>query len=160
MMTEERKKAWHTAIDLLSRRNHSTAEMRAKLKKRGFNVDDIEAVLKVCRKENYIDDDATAEMWIRNSIRKGLGPFRIRQVLKQKGLNPAAVDCYFHNHPDAPQPLDTARQVLQRKKSNFSREKNPQKRQQKMYRFLYNRGFSSEVIARAIQSANLEDAQS
>ncbi len=157
MMSENRKKAWQAAIDLLSRRNHSAAEMHAKLKQRGFSPDDIEAVINACRKDNYIDDDATAEMWIRNSIRKGHGPYRIQQTLKQKGLDPAAVDRYLKSHPDAPDPLDTARQALQRKKSTFLREKDHRRRQQKMYRFLYNRGFSGEIITRAIQSIHWEE---
>lgn len=155
MISSKYKKAWQSAIDLLSRRNHSMAEMRTKLKQRGFSLSEIEAVLEACQKDNYINDDATAEMWIRNFIRKGLGPYRIRLGLKQKGLDPEAFDRYLDNNPDTPDPLETARQALLRKKSAFLRETDSRRRQQKMYRFLYNKGFSGETISQAIKSADL-----
>ncbi len=155
MISSKYKKAWQSAIDLLSRRNHSMAEMRTKLKQRGFNPPEIEAVLEACQKDNYIDDGATAEMWIRNFIRKGLGPYRIRMGLKQKGLDPETFDRYLKKNPDLPDPVETACRALLRKKNTFLREKDPQRRQQKMYRFLYNKGFLGETISHAIQSVDL-----
>lgn len=131
------------------------AEMRTKLKQHGFSPSEIEAVLEACQKYKYIDEEATADMWIRTFIRKGLGPYRIRMGLKQKGLNPEAFDRYLKKNPDAPDPVDTACHALLRKKNTFLREKDHRRRQQKMYRFLYNKGFSGEAISRAIQTVDL-----
>ena len=155
MSSKSYQKAWKSAIDLLSRRSHSAAELSAKLKQRGFDPAEIEAAIKICQREKYIDDHATAEIWIRSYIRKGYGPYRIRQELKQKGLPPEALDGDMTKKPDAPDPQVTARIALRRKRHAFLREQNLKRRQEKMYRFLYNRGFSYDIIYRAIQSVDI-----
>jgi regulatory protein len=44
------------AMDLLSRREHSTYELTQKLKKRGFDMDAIETALDRLQQENLLSD--------------------------------------------------------------------------------------------------------
>ncbi len=81
------------------------------------------------------------------------------QIETPPGLLPEAFDDYLEKHPDAPDPDKTARLALLRKKNTFLRENNLQRRQQKMYRFLYNRGFPGEIISRAIQTVDLTSTE-
>lgn len=54
------------AIRYLSYRPHSEAEIRAKLRRRGFEADSIEAVIARLKAETLVDDAAFVEFWKEN----------------------------------------------------------------------------------------------
>lgn len=74
-------------VQLLSRRDHSAAELTAKLKKSEHATEDIEAALEFARSRNWLPDEAV--LAARESVRlarAGKSPAQISTWLKKKGL--------------------------------------------------------------------------
>lgn len=74
------------AMNLLARREHLRRELSLKLAKRFGDVSVIEIVLDELEAENLLSDARFAEAYIRQRSGRGYGPDRIRQELRQKGV--------------------------------------------------------------------------
>ena len=75
------------AMRLLTRREHSSQEIKQKLVYKGFDSALIENLIKELRQENLLSDERFAESYVRSRISRGYGPSRIRQELRQRGTN-------------------------------------------------------------------------
>lgn len=80
-----------TALDLLSRREHSVAELRAKLEDREFPADEIEATLAALQREGLLSEARFLESFIGSHARRGHGPVWIRAELERKGIAGEAI---------------------------------------------------------------------
>lgn len=74
------------ALNLLARREHSTLELRHKLARRGFDADQIAAVLGELQQRGWQDDGRFAEAYAVNRAERGYGPLRIRIELRERGI--------------------------------------------------------------------------
>ena len=84
------------ALDLLSRREHCAAEIRAKLLARFGTAAPIETELERLLADGLLSDGRFAEAFVRMHRNKGHGPLRVLRELAQRGvaaeLAEAAVD--------------------------------------------------------------------
>ena len=141
-----RQHAMNTAVRILTHRDHSKYELKKKLQQRGFGSKVIDTVIVECERFNYINDKRTADIYISQLKRKGFGKRYIRMALRKKRLSGAAIENILHkNYPEADE-LENAGRLLEKKMKTFEREADLKKRSDKIYRFLYSRGFSSAVI--------------
>lgn len=97
MGEQQNKELRHTelrraAMDLLARREHSRQELERKLARRGDNAEPIAAVIEALRSEGLQSDRRFADSFIHSRAQRLYGPFRIRQELRQRGLDPALVE--------------------------------------------------------------------
>jgi len=76
-----------TAIDLLSRRDHSRHELKQKLQLKGGEADDIAAVIDWCTAENYQSDSRYCAMLVRAKVNKGYGPAVVSQAAREQGID-------------------------------------------------------------------------
>ena len=84
------------AVRILAMRDHSEQELRRKLAapilgKNGpetleVSAEEVEQVVAWCIDNHYLDDERFVRQFIASRGRKGYGPARIRQELKQKGI--------------------------------------------------------------------------
>ena len=74
------------ALDLLSLREHSRLELTRKLVQRKFDPDDIEIVLDKLESSKYLSETRFTEAYITSRLKKGYGPLRIEQELKERGV--------------------------------------------------------------------------
>src|SRR6185295_1246918 len=74
------------AVALLARRDHSTRELRAKLQERGYLEHAIEPVLVDLEETRKLDDARFGANLVASRSRRALGPARIRNELKRKGV--------------------------------------------------------------------------
>jgi regulatory protein len=135
-----------TAVRLLAQREHTRGELRQKLRQRGVTDDLSRKTLAECERLGYVNDDRTADLYVRELERKGFGPRRIRLSLKKKGVASPIVENTLSRHLSHSKELETARRVLQKKQHTYDREPDARKRREKIYRFLCSRGFSPSVI--------------
>ena len=78
-------------MDLLARREHSLAELERKLGKRFGDSALLAGVLQGLAGENLQSDARYAESFARQRVSRGYGPLRLRQELRQKGLEDSQV---------------------------------------------------------------------
>lgn len=145
------QKAFDTALRLLARREHSKYELAQKLKQRTFEDDVIKKVFLECERLNYLNDERTAQVFIEQLLRKGYGANRIRLELKRKRLTGKRISDIFKTMLSEAGELENAERVLIKNIKRFDREEDRQKRKAKIYRFLYSRGFSNQIISEAMK---------
>ncbi len=75
------------AMDLLARREHSQFELARKLRMKGFAEDDIPGTLASLMKSGLLSDQRFAEQYCRARTRRGFGPRRIEQALRERGVS-------------------------------------------------------------------------
>ena len=132
------------AMDLLSRREHSTYELTQKLKKRDFDIDAIEAALDRLQQENLLSDSRFIESIVNSRVNAGFGPFKILYELRQKGISTEQAEDYLSGLSVEWEPL----MAVQRSKKYGPDLPVDYKEKMKQARFLQNRGFSPESVMR------------
>lgn len=90
------------AIRILAMSDHSEQELRRKLaapvmSKNGpeaLNVtpEEVDNVVEWCIENRYLDDERFVRQFIASRSRKGYGPARVRQELKQKGISRETIE--------------------------------------------------------------------
>ena len=149
-MSTAYQKALKTALRILTRRDHATAELSGKLRQRGIENDVIEEVLSECRRLNYLDDDRFAAGLIRHYKRKGCGPLRLRKEFHRRGLKGAKSQQLLGNAFGGGEELKIACEVAEKKLKSIENPE-PHKVREKIYRFLSSRGFSGAVISQTLK---------
>jgi len=80
---KKHRQAINTAIGLLARREHAQAEIRRKLRHRGFDDDTTNEVVDELTRQRLLSDERFAEAFIRSRADRGQGPVRLRAELRQ-----------------------------------------------------------------------------
>ena len=145
------KKALNSALRILTPRDHSKYELVKKLKQRGFSREDIDAAISSCERFDYINDERTAQIYIRQLKRKGYGKKRIQLELNKKGLKGTRIQGILDQSLSETDEREGAERILIKNIKRFKREKDALKRRDKIYRFLHARGFSQGVIAEIVK---------
>ena len=143
--------AMNAAVRILTHRDHSAYELKQKLQQRGFASQVINAVILECQRFNYINDTRTARVYISQLKRKRFGIRHIRMALKKKRLYGAAIEDILTESYATIEERRNADKLLEKKMKTFNREEDLKKRRDKIYRFLYSRGFSKDIIADLIR---------
>jgi regulatory protein len=145
------RKALNTALRILTRRDHSKYELEQKLKQRGIGDELLGIVISECERYGYINDERTARVCIRQLYKKGYGLRRIQYELSRKGLKGKRIDRISSECLSEDDERECAQRVLQKHYQRFEKEKDFRKRRDKIYRFLYTRGFSEGIISELIR---------
>ena len=136
----------HTVLGLLARREHSRLELQRKLRLKGFNEEQIEAVLEDVVAQGLQSDRRYAESYIRFRSHKGYGPQRIRLELKERGVDATLVDEQIQIAE-----TDWFEMVVQVKQKKFGTQAPADMQAKaKVMRYLQYRGFSNEQIRYAL----------
>jgi regulatory protein len=143
------------AFDLLSRRAHSTQELRNKLYKREFSKSDIDTVIAECERLGLLNDKLFANDYAAELSGQGKGRFKVKMKLRNKGLSEDNIEKALEKLGDCEQ--ENAANALNRKLRSLMHEDDINKRRQKAYRFLAYRGFSSDIITKLMD--NTEELQ-
>ena len=129
------------AIKLLAVRDHSVAELRAKLAKYEDDPEVIEGVLTRCRDMKYLDDSRFARVFSESLVRKGKGQYFIQMELEKRGVDGVIISQTLEHLTDE----HVRAQEAAHKKLTTLTKYPPKEQQFKLVRFLVGRGFSSSI---------------
>jgi regulatory protein len=136
------------ALRLLSRREHTTAELRQKLLDREFSAEDVDATIEGLTADRLLDDRRTASAHLRTASKiKGRGRLRIQQELQARGVDRALVREVLADLPAADETTAIA-EFLGRRRVPLQLNMADRRR---LFQQLLRRGFSSDVIAKALK---------
>lgn len=142
-----------SALQLLSRRDHSEYELQQKLALKGHQAEVIDEVVKYCLELGYLSDVRYAESQARQMVHKGYGEQRLRQQLKEKRVAENVIEQVLTE-----QTIDwfeLAKEVAHKKfKSGISLERSQYAKQ---VRYLQYRGFSFDQIRYALQASESDE---
>ena len=137
---------YNKALDLASRREHSRYELMQKLNKRfPETIPIIEDVLDKLVTNKILDDERFAEMYLNSRARKGFGPKKIEMELNSKKVDSFFISNAIEAYEDW---LENAKNELQKKFKGVV--PNDYKSTMKQKQFLFNRGFTTQIIERIL----------
>ena len=133
----------NAAIALLAKREYSRKELEMKLLRRNPTPQDLQTVLDALIENNYQSDDRFAEVFIRQRIATGKGPYAIKQQLALKGIDR---DLIAQKLSEADVNwFDAAEDVYLKKYRGEAVV--DQKDRAKRQRFMLSRGFSPAIVS-------------
>lgn len=136
---------WTRLVSLLNGRDRTRKELIDRLESEGFDSSISHAMVKKAQACGMVDESRYAEVFIATSIRKGWGRDKIERTLRERGIDPSAVQEYPHAFFAEDDEFERAVGVLSKKRVP---ETNPK---QKLVRFLIGRGFSMSIAIRAVE---------
>lgn len=133
--------AFDQGIKYLSTREHSTLELRTKLVKKGYDLDDINRVLVQLKSQNLQSDKRFTKDFITARVNQGKGLVLINYELRQRGIEKPDLDGVDF--------FQLAKQV-RIKKFGDTPPKNLKDKSKQM-RFLQARGFDFDQIKQSFE---------
>lgn len=123
---------------LLSKRDYSEQELRYKLSQKEYTDNDIELAIEKAQAYNWQNDERFCSAFIRHRALQGIGPNRLKQELKLKGIQDWLINQELENaNIDW---FELAEKVFEKKRPILW----DIKAKQKMWRFMLNHGFSND----------------
>ena len=142
---EELLNAKQDAFNLLSYRQRSTQELKERLLRKDYGIEIVNQVINILNRLEYLDDEEFAISWIKDRITKGYGPYRIRQQLKEKGVNVNIIEQGLSEEYSSQLEYNLASDLAAKKRSRYSDEDYHEQRY-KLSKVLERKGFSFEII--------------
>lgn len=136
----------HRAMRYLARREHSRAELYAKLLPHVQEDDDLDAVLDELERRNWLSDERAAEQMV-NQRRSRFGAQRIAHELRQRGIDENLIDAALPQLKETE--FEALHDVWQKKFGVLPQDAKEKARQ---VRFLQSRGFSMGSIFKLLKS--------
>lgn len=135
------------ALKLLARREHTRAELEAKLRGEDTDAEELEAILDEFSRRGWISETRVIEQ-VTHARRARYGSRRIRQELQNKGVSGESIADAMQGLKDTD--LAAARGVWLRKFGRAAENANERARQ---VRFLQSRGFPLDLAMRVVREA-------
>ena len=146
MTSEAFTVVYNKALDLVSRREHSRHELMQKLNKRfPETIPIIEEALEKLILNNILDDERFAEMYLNSRARKGFGPKKIEMELYSKKVDSLLIGNAIEAYESW---TENAENELTKKFKGIKPK--DYKSTMKQKQFLFNRGFTSQIIERIL----------
>ena len=143
-----------TALTLLSRRDYTSSELRKKLLERDHDADAVNTLIQDLTTSRLLDDRRVAASHVRTAAAiKGRGRLRIARELAARGL-PKDIVSEALGAVEKQDEATAIRKILTRKKWPANPSLADRRR---MFQHLLRRGYSSEVIQRALGRGGSQD---
>lgn len=156
--SDDFSRCFRTALSLLARRDHGSAELAQKLAQRGYSADHTGAVIEKCARLHYLNDERFAAGLVRELQRRAYGCLRIEQMLIAKGLPRPIVDAALSACSQDTTQLQVCRRAMMKKLKGMCTTGSETKTAARLYRFLFNRGFPAAIIRQVMDEMhNQED---
>ena len=139
-----------TALKIIERSYKTKKEMEKRLLEKGYNLEEINEILKFLERYNFINDESYTKAFIKNKT-KTQGKQKIKYALKNKGVSEEIIEEELSNL-DMKKEKEKAN-ILALKKYNIliKRENDKYKIKEKIIRFLISRGYNYEVAKDAVK---------
>lgn len=142
---EEQSEIRNKVFKYLARREHSRYELYNKLSRKDYDRENINIILDELEDKDYINDERFARSWIKSRLRfKPRGSRLIKKELAQKGVSKSLQDSLIFELISEEKELEMAKD-LSRKWLSKKRNKNKENIDKKLYRYLSNKGFGSNI---------------
>ena len=156
--TSNASDAFSVALRLLSRCDRSEAQIREKLKQRGFTGDEIAAAIERCYHYRYLDDQRYALARARALMRTGKGVGgRILRDLRQRGIDDDTARTALDQAADEFHLDDLFHQELNRRFPAFCYSTASAKERRRVVSYFQRRGFPLDDIFTWLKQSPLSD---
>ncbi len=141
------EKLYKKSLHFLSFRPRSEKEVRDYLKKNKADSEHLEKIINSLKKSKFLDDEEFAKWWIEQ--RTLINPRALRVIkleLRKKGISEETVDSAISAFQSSDSvDFDSALKLAEKRVERLKNEI-PQKKREKLLRYLSSRGFNYETI--------------
>ena len=149
-------RAYQYALNLLSRKSYTTAQIYEKLEAKEYTIDIIQEVLKRLVDVGLLNDEQYAITYINHqSIMGKKGPNKIKQELLQKGISERIIQKYLNLYEEENQLEHAIKLANQLVRNN--RKYGPHFIKQKIHQYLMTKGFNHSIIEAALSTIDFGD---
>lgn len=150
-------KAKDSSFRFLSKRPHSTLELKNKLLKKGYTKEIVERTLQNMKSGNYLNDDQFTQAFIEERIkRKKAGINKLKAELFKRGIDRKIIEENL-SAVNSETSYENAATLAKRKSELLIRRGiEPKKVRQKVFAFLSSRGYESEIIVKILRRLELD----
>lgn len=150
LLPRQYRAALDRAVGLLAMRAHARGEIEQKLRQAFYRPAVIEMVLYKLEREGLLDDADFSREWARARAGRKLGPRRIAQELKRKGVGAEEIEAALEEIDEEDQ-LEAAMTLASKALARAKAGEDPRKTAQRVIGSLIRKGYSWEVARRAIE---------
>lgn len=141
------------ALRLLNLRGRSSKELSFRLQLKGFSQEEIQRTIGYLIDRGFIDDRALAKELAEYGISvKHYGVRGVREFLRKRGIKEEIINEVLTERTDE---LSSAMEVAQ-KALYKNRNKTSDVKKQRIYGYLYRRGYSYDTIKRVLKKLSLD----
>lgn len=147
-----------SAYRYLGNRNHSTFEIKQKLKKKGYSNQIIDEVTSSLIQNGYLNDIQFTHSFIQNRIeRKHEGLIKIKSELLKRGVSSEIIASAIEDYSGDTIHSDNAKILLEKKYISL-KNKNLEyvKLKSRLYNYLRSKGFTNDLIIKSIENLILD----
>lgn len=150
-MPDDFERCYIAGLRILNYRFNSEAELRAKLDRKEFPRDAIDAAIERLRREKWLDDARFAAAFVRTRLRKGIGRLRIKRELQAAGVDGATIAQALDvpDHDDRAAAIAAARKRL----AVLRRRDDDDAIRQKLVAYLFRQGYDSSLAIDVVREA-------
>ena len=153
--SEQKQKLRNSALNLLSFRMRSRSELKQRLLKKGYDIQDIEPLLEEFDAKNILNDSEFALAFSRDKIRsRGIGPSILRVELSNHHLSRNLVEDTI-NRMYTEFPIDTLLGNHLKKKKILRNSQLQEREKNRIVNFLKRKGFSWDDISRVFDEKQI-----
>ena len=145
METDSREKTLRMAANVLEYRHRSSRALYQRLLEKGAEEQDAAYAVARLQQLGFLNDGEYGKLLVRDLCRRGYGPARIRQYLKEKQLDEPDIDIAMEDYVFLPEKLE---QYILSKLRGQTPDRKALKR---VANGLYRRGFGWSDIQRALR---------
>lgn len=157
LLPRQYRAALDRAVALLAMRAHSRGEIERKLTQSHYRPATIEMVLYKLEREGLLDDADFSRQWAEARAGRKLGPRRIAQELRHKGVAAADIEEALSGLDDEQQ-IEAAAALAEKALARAKPGEDPRKTAQRITGMLARRGYSWDVARSAIERV-MEDME-
>ncbi|MRR55858.1 MAG: regulatory protein RecX [Deltaproteobacteria bacterium] len=140
------------ALNLLSRRDHSEAELRKKLFPKGFTAEALDETMARLKSAGYLDDRRFARSFAESALRNGRGyGFRLRLEMSRRGIAAEIIEETLAALGDEYEEITTLSELMARKFEGFDPQQADERQKRRVISYFQRRGFSLAAIVRVIR---------
>jgi regulatory protein len=150
-MSDDLERCYIAGLRILNYRFNSETELRAKLDRKEFPRDAIDAAIERLRSEKWLDDGRFAAAFVRTRLRKGIGRLRIKRELIAAGVESATIAQVLDilDHDDRAAAVVAAKKRL----AVLRRGNDDDAIRQKLVAYLFRQGYDSGMAMDVVREA-------
>jgi regulatory protein len=151
IVSADPERCYIAGLRILNYRFNSEAELRAKLDRKEFPHDAIDAAVERLRREKWLDDSRFAAAFVRTRLRKGIGRLRIKRELQAAGVDSTTIAQALDipDHDDRAAAMTSARKRL----AVLLRRDDDDAIRQKLVAYLFRQGYDSSMAIDVVREA-------
>lgn len=140
-----------SGLRILKYRFNSTAEVRRKLRRKGFDKETIESTLTRLRDEKWLDDERFAVAYIRTQALKKKGRLRIRRELIGAGVDDETIKSAVAENVDPEAERERAAAAAQRRLPILVRRYGSDAARNKLRAYLLKQGYEAALVREIVK---------